>query len=367
MPRLALWWLALAALAACSEPPAITDCIPGIDPTCVPPDPEDEVVGGVNLTQLFAPPTPADVDAALLFGMPATDAFVNTLTATDPAADGARQFVLGLGDNAGRILTTLVRVPGTAGATSPLPVVVVLPDGTEGASADDFLTAPGFGRLRTDVVQVVVAYRGEPLVVARESIDPTRDGRAYLDDVPDVLAVLAALAPIPRADTSRVAVVGVGRGGTVGLRAAATGGLEGVVSLEAVTDLFADSFVELIRAELRGEAPAPTPAGFPQLRRPVIDLRNGLADLAQARVALLNLSPARRRPREQLPALLALHGEDDVVVDPDHLDALAAGLAGAGGPPRVLARVADAGHGDLLTRPAVQSQIAAFLSDLFFP
>ncbi|WP_412060521.1 alpha/beta hydrolase family protein [Rubrivirga sp. IMCC45206] len=359
------WLLALAALAACSEPPAITDCIPGVDPACVPPDPDDEVVGGVNLTQLFAPPTPAEVDAALGVGRPATDAFT-ALTPADPTPDGARQFVLGLDDNGGRILTALVRVPGVAGATSPLPVVVVLPDGTDGASADDFLTAPGFGRLASDVIQVVVAYRGEALVVDRDSIRATREGRAFLDDIPDVLTVLGALAPIPRADTSRVAFVGAGRGGTVALLAAANG-VDGVVSLGAVTDLFADSFVDVVRAELRGEAPSPTPAGFPQLRRPVIDVRNGLLSLAEARVTLLGLSPARLRPRERLPALLALHGEDDTVVGPDHLAALAAGLAGTGGPPRTLSLVPDAGHGDLLGRPSVQSQIASFLSDLFFP
>ncbi|WP_412068422.1 alpha/beta hydrolase family protein [Rubrivirga sp. IMCC43871] len=367
MSRFAPWLLALAALAACSEPPTITDCIPGIDPTCVPPDPDDEIVGGLNLTQLFAAPTPAEVDAALAVEMSATDASLPPLTAADPAPDGARQFVLGLDDGAGRILTALVRVPGAAGATSQLPVVVVLPDGTGGASAADFLTAPGYGRLATDVVQVVVAYRGEALVVARDSIRSSRPGRAFLDDVPDVLAVLAALAPIPRADTSRVALVGAGRGGTVALLAAETGSVEGVVSLGAVSDLFADSFVELIRAELRGEAPAPTPAGFLRLQRPVTDVRNGILSLAEARVALLHLSPARLRPRERLPALLALHGEDDVVVAPDHLDALAAGLAGTGGPPRTLALVENAGHGDLLVRPSVQSQIASFLTDLFFP
>ncbi|MGB3544102.1 hypothetical protein, partial [Rubrivirga sp.] len=55
---------ALFAFTACSETP-VAVCVPEVDPTCEDrPGPGDEVVGGVNLTALFAAPTRAEVDSA---------------------------------------------------------------------------------------------------------------------------------------------------------------------------------------------------------------------------------------------------------------------------------------------------------------
>ena len=215
-------------------------------------------------------------------------------------------------------------------------------------------------------MQVVLAYRGEPLALARDSVPAGRPGRPYLDDVGDALAVVDHLAGVPRADVSRVAFVGAGRGGTVALLAAPAGTVDAVVSLGAVTDLFAGSFVDLARTTLAGGTPDPTPTGLPVLVDPVIDLRNGTAPLAEARVRLADLSPARLRAADRLPAVLALHGDGDDAVGPDHLDALVDALAGRAGPPATFALVEGAGR-DLLSRPAVQSQIAGFLTDVLAP
>ena len=356
---------AVLALSACGETP-VSVCAPEIDPTCeAPPGPGDEVVGGVNLTALFAAPTPAEVDSARLDVPAVPTPASRTLTEAAPA-DGARRFVLALDDSLGRrVVTALVRVPGVAGETSPLPVVVVLPE-PDDAGPDDLLTAPGFGPLLTGTVQVVVAYRGGALALESRQAGAANGPRAsdlaadpYRSDVADVLAVVAALPGVPRADPSRLGVVGVGRGGTVALLAAPTLGARAVVTLGAPTDLFAASFVSDVRDLLAGR-PVTTPyPALDALARPALEVRDGLA-LEDARRALVALSPSRLRL--DLPPVLGLHADDDQVVGQDQLSALRRALSEGPGV-GVLEVVEGTTHDGLRDQPRVQSQIASFLTN----
>lgn len=354
--------LALLALGVgCSESPVVSECVPGMDPDCEETGPEDDIVAGVNLTDLFARPTSAEVDAALAVGVPATDAEA-TVVALQPAADGARRFLLALDREGQRVVTALARVPGSTSATTPLPTVLVLPDGTDGASEADLLTAPSFGFLVNQTVQVVMAYRGEPLTVDGDAARSDLTSAPYRADVADVRAVLGVLDQVPRSDTTRVAVLGQGRGGTVGLLAAIRGAdVDAVVTLGAPSTLFARSFQAEARALLLGSAPQDPYPALDALASPVLGLRDGDLSPADARVALAALSPARLRADDRLPAVLGLHATNDRVVGDDQLAGLDAALPGSAATPRVFVLIEDTTHDGLLALPAVQNQIAGFL------
>ncbi len=351
----------LLLVAGCSEPTVVSDCVPGVDPDCDTPLPDDEVVAGVNLTALFATPTSAEVAAARTTA-PATDAEA-TLTALPAGRDGARRFRLALDREGRRIVTALVRVPTTLGSNTILPTVLVLTDGTDGAQATDALTDAAFGPLVDAFVQVVVAYRGEALEVDGDAARSDLAPDPYRADVADVRAVLAALARAPNVDRQRVGVVGVGRGGTVALLTALQDPAVGaVVTLGAPSDLFAPSFRAEARAQLLGQTPASPYPALDVLAAPVLAVRDGQLAPDAARLGLIALSPARLAAGRRLPAVLALHASGDVIVGDDQLASLRTVLRSESGTPRIAETIDNADHDGLIRMPAVQERIGAFLN-----
>lgn len=359
--RIAALAVLLGAGGACSEPPPAAACLPEVDPDCDDDrqPPGNDVVAGVNLAALFATPRADEVEAAQSQVSPSPTSVNALRLIVEPAPDEERRFLFGLETGDQRIVTALVRVPGSTAATTPLPVVVVLPDGTGGADASDFLSGPSYGDLSRTAIQIVLAYRGEPLRAEAGVIGSDLAPDPYRSDVEDVLALLQALPVIPRADVQRVALVGLGRGGTVALLAAAAGGAEAVVTLGAPTDLFAPSFRADVRTLLLGSGvDQPYPA-FSTLARPVLALRDGDIDQATARARLLEVSPARLRP--PLPAVLALHAAGDRVVGDDQLAALRLAFPLEADESRTARLVENVTHATLPQDPQVQGEIALFL------
>lgn len=346
----------LLAVTGCSEAPVVADCVPGVE-TCQTPDPTDEVVAGVNLTALFAAATPAEADAASARRPTAPAA--GTVEAMDLAdvADGARRVLLTLRNGPTTVAHAVARVPGPRSAVTALPVVVVLPDGTEdvGPEAARAVVAG----LADETVQVVVAYRGTALRLGDETAASDAEADPYRADVPDLLAVLAALGRVPRA-SGPVALVGTGRGGTVALLTAlAAPAVDAVVTFGAPTDLLAPSVRDDVRTLLRGEAVVTPAPAFDALAAPVLALRDGAIDRPEARARLLALSPAYGA--ERLPAVFALHAVGDDVVGDDHLTRLGAALRTGDGTPRFTERVEGVTHATLPADPGVRSRTAAFL------
>ena len=367
LPLAALLALAVGAgapLAGCSEPPPVSACVPALDPDCEPTGPpEDEVVAGVNLTALFAAPSPAEADAALADGGGVTDG-EPTVTELTAAADGSRRFLLAFDAGGQRVVTALARVPAGPGLTTRLPTVLVLTDGTDGAAEADLLTGPGFGALVTDAVQVVMAYRGEPLTIDGVAAPSSLAPDPYRADVADVRAIVGVLDRIPRADPARLGVVGVGRGGTVALLAAIRGaGVRAVVTLGAPTDLYGASFRAEARSRLLGTAPPNPYPALDALAAPAVALRDGALDLEGARLGLARLSPARLRADDRLPAVLALHAAGDPVVGEDQLASLDAALTSTPARPRITEVVEGPTREGLLSTGSVQGRVAAFLDD----
>jgi len=354
----------LALLAGCSETPPVSECVPALDPDCeTPGTPDDEVVAGVNLTELFAPPTAAETEAALATGINATDG-EPTVTELTAAADGSRRFLLAFDFEGERVVTALARVPTGVGLTTRLPTVLVLTDGTDGATEADLLTAESFGFLVDNAVQIVMAYRGEPLVVDGDAARSQFEPDPYLADVGDVRAIAGVLDRVPRTDPSRLGIVGIGRGGTVALLAAIRGAdAQAVVTLGAPTDLFADSFRDEARSRLLDNTPSDPYPALDALMAPVLSLRDGTVDVEGARLGLVRLSPARLRPTDRLPAVLAFHAGGDPVVGEDQLASLDAALTSTAERPRIVEIVDDVTRDGLLANGTVQSRIAAFLAD----
>lgn len=352
--------LVLTAATGCDETPLVSECVPGIDPSCETPMPGDEIVAGVNLTMLFASPTTEEVAAA----RQAPTATPATATLTPLVAfETYRRFTLAFDHDGERLFTAFVRVPGGADQTTRLRTVVILTDGIDGAAEADLLTDASFGSLVTDAVQVVVAYRGEALgLFGPPPIDSDVAPDPYRADVADLGALLAALPMVPRADASRVGVLGVGRGGTVALLAALYGApVESVVTLGAPTDLFAPSFRADSRASLQGRTPTEPYPAFETLAAPVLQLRDGVISRDETRRSLLEVSPARLAAGRTLPAVFALHAIGDSVVGDDQLASLGAVLTSTPDTPRLTLLVEDTSHAGLIGVPTVQSQIAAFL------
>ena len=351
--------LALAAATGCDDAPLVSECVPGVDPTCETPTPGDQIVAGVNLTALFASPTTEEVAAARQAPAPTTA----TATLTQLVAfDTYRRFTLAFDQGGERLFTAFVRVPGGADQTTRLRTLVILTDGTDGAAEADLLTDASFGSLVTDAVQIVVAYRGEALgLFGPPPIDSDVAPDPYRADVADLGALLAALPTVPRADAGRIGLVGIGRGGTVALLAALYGApAESVVTLGAPTDLFAASFRADVRTELLGQTPTDPFPAFQSLVAPVLQLRDGVTPRDVTRQSLLEVSPARLAAGRPLPAIFALHAVGDRVVGDDQLASLGAVLTSSSDTPRGTLLVEDTSHDGLLDVPTVQSQIAAF-------
>lgn len=354
-------FLSLAVLVGCGEAPPTSTCLPGVE-ECETPPTEDEVVAGVNLTRLFADATADEIRTAS--GRRPSSPTAGTVEVTDlpDTTDGARWLLLTLQSGSEAVVQALARVPGPRSSVTRLPVIVVLTDGEDGASADDGLASGPYATLAERTVQVVVAYRGESLQVGDSTFASALEADPYRADVADLLALLPALDQIPRADPGRLGVVGLGRGGTVALLAAqATTAIDAVVTLGAPTDLLGASFRDDVRTLLRGRAPSTPYPALDALAAPAVSLRDGAIDLAEARLQLLSLSPAY--DGDALPAVFALHAERDDVVGDDQLTRLDAAMVSAPGVPREAELVLGASHASLPAQPAVQSDIAAFLLD----
>ena len=376
MHRLLLFALLAAGLVGCDS----TGTEPCPDAASCPDPGGPVVIDGVNLTALFAAPTAAERDtvAARLgrtggTAAPHTESVVATELGTDGDATRYVRLDLRIADGQA-VAFGLARIPSRAiGNGEKLPVLFLLPDDGD-TSESAFLTGLYAADLDKTTVQIVLAARGGTLTA--RGTGPPRPGDvpvAYRSAVPadpyraDVLDLLAAtdhLALVPRADAQRVGVLGIGRGGAVGLLAAERrpGRFRALVPLGAPTSLFDLTFQTAARDALLGRPASRLPSAE-ALLAPVRALRAGQIAPEEARLRLLELSAIALAGR--LPATLAFHADPDDVVPTAHLDALLAEGQGTFEEPRRFVRVPEGRHDDLLSALEVTGPIATFLGQRF--
>lgn len=360
--------LCLLVAAGCDsqDPCDAAACPPSSPPPALP-----TVVDGVDLAALFAAPTDDERDALAqrLGDAPSVDApavVSVAMTVLRTAPDATRFVHMKLRDGSGETLAHgLARIPAGSGL---LPTILLLPDAPGDISEARFLTGSEVLGIGAETVQIVLAFRGATLTTQDADGQTVRFTSAaapqpYRTDVADVLALTARLGAETRTDRARVAAVGIGRGGTAALLAAeyAPGRFKAVGSLSAPTSLFDATVLADARRLLQSGSASTLPSSA-ALFAPVLALRDGLIDLAEARLRLLELSPVARGDR--LPALLAIHATPDQVVPVSHLDRLDEATRTPGAPLRRFARIENVPHQDLDTDSQVRSAVAVFLTDV---
>lgn len=218
---------------------------------------------------------------------------------------------------------------------APLPVLVYAHGGDRGVSVDAEVLglAAGLGLGSADYVIVVPSFRSEALRFGGRSWQSEGEPSPWDGDVDDALALLdVALGLVPYADPERIGVLGLSRGGAVGLLMGIRDPrIDAVVSYFAPTDFFGPFVRGVFSETLEGRPPNLPGIGF-LIDRVIGPLRDGARTPVEVRLELLRRSSARFAHR--LPAVQIHHGTADAVVPVEEAEHMAAAMAELGrGPP----------------------------------
>lgn len=218
----------------------------------------DRIVAGVNLDELFAPPTAAEVEAVRdeWSGRDVSARGVEVVTSDTVPAGTVQMGVRIVSHTVGEVRHYGAVVVPSGAAAGSLPVLLVGHGGNGGIDIDYalFLLAFGLGDAIDDFVLVVPSFRSEPLTFQGTEYRSGGGPSPWDWDVDDALALISAAGEItPEADTSRIGVVGFSRGAGVGLLMAARDPrIDAVVEFFGPTDFF-DTFVQdVVEEALRG-------------------------------------------------------------------------------------------------------------------
>lgn len=287
--------------------------------------PADRIVAGVNLTELFAPATSAEIDAVLAEwsarDVSAQDVQVHVDTPLSLSGIDTRLRIVSH-EVQGVTHYGAVMVPDGAGPGS-LPILMYLHGGDNGENLDAVLPLLPLvlGSAPAEFVFVAPSFRSEPL-----SFDGTTyvsDGPAspWDRDVDDALALLnVALQTTPEADEGRIALLGFSRGGGVALLMAERDPrVDLVVEFFGPTDFFAPFVQEVLEETLLGE-PRNLP-GLAHLDTTVVQpLQRGELTIADVRPELVRRSGVLFADR--LPQLQVHHGTADDIVPVEQAESL---------------------------------------------
>lgn len=242
------------------------------------------------LDELFAPPTEAERAAVLAeWRAPEVRPEKVRVEWERREENGRRTLVLSH-EVDGQRHYGAVRVP-PGGPGRRLPVLVVAHGGQMGASGYHFSHR---GPFATGWIQVVPSFRSERLFLTPFRIYRSEGiSDPWSGDVEDSMALLgAALALLPEADSSRVAVTGHSRGGAVALLMGIRDPrVKAVATFAAPTDLFLPEVRRIAGVGLRMPLP-PMPGADFLMDSVLLAYRDGRIPLERARLELLRRSPA---------------------------------------------------------------------------
>lgn len=347
--------LCLCLLWACSDGPT------------APLTPAADLVAGVDLGQLFAPPTPEElsrIDADWQRrARPSTEA---TVVLTAPLVLGRRQAELHL--LAYEVQGTRqygALIAPTGAAPGSLPLVVYLHGGDQGVDIAEFLLITlGLGEARGDYAYALPAFRSEAIRYAGQEFRSEGEASPWDGDVDDALGlVAAALATEPALDPERLGAVGISRGGAVAmLMALREPRLKRVVEFFGPTDLLDEFGQEVAREALKGELRVLP--GTEYLNRALLQpLRAGTLPMAEARLGLIRRSAVYFARR--LPYLQVHHGTADPLVPVSQAERLMAVMAELGrSAPQFEAYLYPEGGHHPITLPGSLERAQRFLAPL---
>ena len=277
----------------------------------------DAASGGLDLNALFAPPTADEITQV----KEEWDTRTPEVSGVRPELDS--EVPAGLGSVRVRILSHTVgghrhygAVVTPVGAADPgsLPVILYAHGGDDGVNIDQIVlvnTLLQFQRL--SAAFVVPSYRSEPLQLGDEVFLSEGPPSPWDRDVDDTISLLSvALEQAPELDEERVAILGLSRGGGVGLLTAARDKrIKAVVEFFGPTDLFDEYAREIFEEALEGEL-RDLP-GLDYLNEILLlPWKLGVLSDAEARLELVRRSGVYFVDR--LPPVQIHHGTEDAVV-----------------------------------------------------
>lgn len=329
------------------------------------------IVAGVNLTELFAPPTQSEVSATIddwnqrdvsaqnvevVDSATVVQGFLNADTLAvqvlSHTVGGVRHF--------GAVIVPRGATPGS------LPVLVLAHPGDSGVDLDATLALLGFTMSGTlaSFVTVVPSFRSEALVFQRTTYRSEGAPSPWDRDVDDALALLnVALDVTPEADSGRIAVLGLSRGAGVGLLLAVRDSrIDEIVEFFGPTDFFGPFVQDVVEEALRG-----TPRDLPGLNdlnaQFVQPLKRGDLTIAEVRAQLVRRSAVYFVDR--LPQVQVHHGTADSVVSVSQAQRLDEAMREAGrGPPGYEFYLYPGGGHDPFTLPGSIDRAIDFLGRL---
>ncbi|MDQ7039398.1 MAG: peptidase [Rhodothermus sp.] len=348
--RRGLWWRGLLVLVA-AWLMACGDVSTGLE--------TERIVAGVDLNQLFAPPTASERQQVL------DDWAMRDVAVHDVQLVAQARVVL---DDVPATLHLLrhtvvgqqhvgaVIIPDTLQMLAP--VLVWLHGGDEGVRLETDVWPLADSLNLSRFVLVVPAFRGEALVYRGFTFPAEGVRNPWDGDVDDALALLYAVwTRFSIVDTGRVVVLGIDRGATSALiMAIREERIRVAIGVAGLTDFFEDFMQQVVEEALQGTIrPIPGLSAF--VEQVLVPLKEGQLSMAAARLALLRRSPVYFS--ERLPAGQWHHGRNDPVV------AVAQAMRlDAGRPDRFQVYLYDGEGRDLMSMPGSLERIRGLLQEV---
>jgi acetyl esterase/lipase len=296
---------------------------------------EDRIVAGVNLTELFRPPTQAEREEVLRDWSLRTHSAVAVTTVSQNAVSlgGSAATVrivshtVGDATHFGAIVSPDNAEPGS------LPLIVYLHGGDDGVDVKELLSVLpiALGSLAGNYAYLVPSFRSEKLRYNGMTYTSTGDASPWDRDVDDVLSLIdVASSLVPAIDGERIGLVGFSRGACVAMLAGIRDKRIGlVIEFFGPTDFYSawteEIFADALDGTLR-ELP-----GVSILNRDIIQpLKSGTKTYADVRLDLLRRSPVYFV--DQLPPTQGHHGMLDTVVPVSEAELLRAAFIDEGPP-----------------------------------
>jgi acetyl esterase/lipase len=325
------------------------------------------LIAGVNVERLFDPATDGEI-ALVRSGwqgaQPLAAAVQVEFEAVVPVGPGMlRLTVLSHVSRGARHVGALITPP--MAAPSSLPVLIYSHGGDSGVDLDEVFAQVGsFGIDPAQVALLVPAFAGESLRFNAAEWSASGPANPWDTDVDNTLDLLeTALQHDPALDEDRVAMIGLSRGGAVGLLAAVRDPrIDAVVSFATPTD-FLGEFVEDVVRQTLVYGPPDLPGAAALDEQVLGPVRNRTRTTEWARLQFIRRSPIYFV--DHLPAVQLHHGTDDEVVPVTETVQLARALAEAGrGQPDVEVHVYDGGDHNPLSMPLAITRTAAFIASV---
>lgn len=257
---------------------------------------EDRIVEGVNLTELFRDPTPAERDSVLNDWSSRTHAAVdvNPVSQNAISLGGTPATVRIASHSVGSVTHFGAIVSPDNAAAGSLPLVVYLHGGDDGVDVNELLSVLpiALASAQDDYVYLVPSFRAEELRYNGVTHTSTGDASPWDRDVDDVMALIdVAISITPAIAADRIGLVGFSRGACVAmLTGIRDDRIDLVVEFFGPTDFYSDwtedIFAEALEGTLR-DLP-----GLSTLNAKVIQpLKAGTKSTAEVRLEMLRRSP----------------------------------------------------------------------------